>query len=305
MTLAATRLGTSRSAVSQQITNLETALDAPLFDRSARPIVTTPVGAILLRHAHNILEAVSAAKTELMELSLSSLVELRLGIIDDLDASITPEVVSHLQSLYPRCQLSVNSGRSDRLTGGLVNRAIDIALVGVLPDDMSSFEEFPILRESFIIAAASSVFSTQQALLPQLLNAPLIRYTSAMPIGQLINRHLRRLRIELPAPFAFDATRSVFGMMKKCGGWTITTPLCLLDAADNREQFEYFKLPFAGFTRTIRLVARREELGGLPARLAKLCRELIAAQVLPEVRAIAPWARETVVLLGNDGEPIV
>ena len=173
MTLAAARLGASRSAVSQQITNLEETLGAPLFDRTERPMVLTPVGAVLRRHAHQILEAVSAARTELMEISLSALAELRLGIIDDLDASITPELVSHLQSLYPRCQLSVNSGRSDSLTSGLVKRLNDVVLSGILPDDMSNFEDYPILRESFIIAAAKGVLSGGSGLRQQLEAAPI------------------------------------------------------------------------------------------------------------------------------------
>ena len=83
MTLAAARIGASRSAVSQQITNLENTLGAGLVDRTARPLTLTPVGHILRRHAHRVLEALSDARTELMEVSLSALAELRLEIIDD------------------------------------------------------------------------------------------------------------------------------------------------------------------------------------------------------------------------------
>ena len=48
-----------------------------------------------------------AQGAELMELNLSSLPELRLAIIDDLDASITPDLVGHLKGLYPACVFSV------------------------------------------------------------------------------------------------------------------------------------------------------------------------------------------------------
>lgn len=267
-------------------------------------MVLTPVGAALRRHAHQILEAVSAAKTELMELSLSSLMELHLGIIDDLDASVTPALVYHVQSLYPRCQMSVNSGRSDDLTANLLKRVNDIVLTGVLPEEMSNYEDYPVLRESFIIAAVGGAVSAGDDIRQQLERTPFVRYTSTMPVGQLINQHLRRLRIELPAPYAFDASRSVFAMMEKCRGWTITTPLCLLDAAQAVERFDTFKLPFPGFTRTIRLVSRREELGHLPRRLANICRALIEQQIVPSVNKIAPWTKDALVILGDDGEPI-
>ena len=41
---AARRLGVSPSAISQQLTGLETALGAVLLDRSARPMGLTPAG---------------------------------------------------------------------------------------------------------------------------------------------------------------------------------------------------------------------------------------------------------------------
>ncbi len=304
MTVAAERMNTSRSAVSQQITNLEHLVGASLFDRTARPMTLTPNGVVLRRHAHHILEAVSAAKIELMELNMSALVELRIGMIDDLDASMTPELVGHIQKLYPRCQLVVSSGRSDALLKYLVDRSIDIITTGLLPQDMSGFQDFPILRENFIIAAPRGVLKADIDLKPQLMKAPFVRYHPAMPMAQLINQHLRRLRIELPAPFSFDASRSVFAMMLQSGGWTMTTPLCLLDAAPSVSDFECFKLPFAGLNRTIRLLARREEFGRLPQQLAEICRRLIASHTLPQAHALTPWTDDGLVVLGDDGEPV-
>jgi DNA-binding transcriptional LysR family regulator len=304
MTVAAERLNTSRSAVSQQITNLEHLVGASLFDRTARPMTLTPNGKVLKRHAHHILEAVGAARIELMELNMSALVELRIGMIDDLDASMTPELVGHIQKLYPRCQLVVSSGRSDALLANLVDRSIDIITTGLLPQDMASYQDFPIFRESFIIVAPRGVLKSQADLKSQLLHAPFVRYHPAMPMAQLINQHLRRLRIDLPAPCSFDASRSVFAMMLQSAGWTMTTPLCLLDAASDVSAFECFKLPFAGLSRTIRLLARREEFGRLPQQLAEACRRLIANHTLPHAHALTPWTKEGFVVLGDDGEAI-
>jgi DNA-binding transcriptional LysR family regulator len=264
----------------------------------------TPNGMVLRRHARQILEAVSSAKIELMELNMSALVELRIGMIDDLDASMTPELVGHIRRLYAHCQLVVSSGRSDALMEKLVDRSIDIITTGLLPKEMSGFQDFPILRESFIIAAPRGVFTPHTDLRSQLPNAPFVRYHPSMPIGQLINQHLRRLRIELPAPFSFDSSRSVFSMMLQARGWTMTTPLCLLDAVPNLSDFDYFRLPFAGLSRTIRLVARKDEFGQLPHQLADICRRLLAQHTLPQVHALKTCKDEDFVVLGDDGEPV-
>ena len=58
---AARRLAVSPSAVSQQLTGLETALGAALLDRSTRPMAVTPAGAMFRRHAQTILNAAEEA----------------------------------------------------------------------------------------------------------------------------------------------------------------------------------------------------------------------------------------------------
>ncbi len=299
---AAARLGGSRSSVSQHIANLEAVVGAPLFDRSTRPMSLTPVGLVVRRHAQRILHAFSEARTELMGLALVSLIELRLGIIDDLDASVAPDLVTHVRERYPRCQLTVTSGRSDALAEGLIKRSLDLIVTGISVGGESEYQEYPVVREPFMLVAPKGLFSGTADLRELMERHPFIRYNANMPIGRLIAQHLRRIRIDLPAPFSFDASRSVFAMMRKSGGWTITTPLCLMDSGAEAQSMDCYPLPFAAFDRTIRIVTRREELGPLPAHLAEVMRELLRSEVLPMVAAVAPRLASSFVILGNAGE---
>jgi len=302
ITEAAARVGASRSAVSQQITNLEKIVGASVFDRAARPISLTPAGSILRRHAHRILEAIGDARADLMELSLPTLHELRLGIIDDLDASITPDLIVHLRERYPHCGLAATSGRSDHLSASLAHREVDIIISGIEPENPLDYEEHLLLREPFILVAPRGLLDPYGNLRQQMHEVPFIRYSSTMPIGRAIAQQLRRLRIELSAPVSFDASRSVLAMMMECKGCTITTPLCLLDGCQDIGQIECFPLPFAGINRTIRLVARRHELGHLPHRLSELSRDLIAERLLPAVMRYFPSISIGFTILTNDGE---
>jgi DNA-binding transcriptional LysR family regulator len=299
---AAARLGGSRSSVSQHIANLEAVVGASLFDRSTRPMSLTPVGQVVRRHAHRILHAFGEARTELMGLALVSLIELRLGIIDDLDASVAPDLVTHVRDRYPRCQLTVTSGRSDALAESLVGRRLDLIVTGISVGSDSEFLELPVVREPFMLVAPRGLFARDADLRALMERHPFIRYNANMPIGRLIGQHLRRIRIDLPAPFSFDASRSVFAMMRKCSGWTITTPLCLMDSGADAQSMDCFPLPFAAFDRTIRIVTRREELGPLPGHLAEVMRGLIRSEVLPQIALVAPWLAREVAILGNAGE---
>ena len=304
MTAAASRVGASRSAISQQIANLETLLGARLLDRTSRPLVLTPTGVTLLGYARRILAAMGEAQAELLGSSSSALAALRVGIIDDLDASITPELVKHLHDHFPHIDLSVSSGRSDDLTTQLEKRLADIVLSGEVPRDSLRYEDYPLLHEPFIAVAPAGIIDPSQDLSQQLNRLPYIRYNANMPMGRTIAQHLRRLRLNYQSPASFDASRSVFAMAHNCGGWAITTPLCLLDSRADRHLMQCFKLPFAGCSRTIRLMARHGEFGDLPANLAQAARVLFDDLLRREATGLPEWVAETTIILGDDGEPI-
>jgi len=62
---AAEALGYTQSAVSRRMQALEAMAGVPLFERQAREVRPTAAGAILLRHAHAVLDRVAAAELEL------------------------------------------------------------------------------------------------------------------------------------------------------------------------------------------------------------------------------------------------
>ena len=292
MARAATRLSMSPSGISQQITNLELAVGVKLFDRSARPIALTPAGALLRYHSDRILEVVANAQTELLELSLTTLREFRVGIIDDLDASITPDLVSVFQAAYPRCLISASTGRSDHLTASFMRRELDVVVTALLPHDTARFEVYPILREPFILVTAKGQLDPERPVMDQLDDMPFVAFNDTMPLGRLINQQFRRVGLNIEKRVAFDATRAVHSMVVKNHGWTVSTPLCALDTPRCLPDLDLSPLPFASFSRRIYLVNRTGELGSLPQRLAEQCRDLIERQLQPQVREIAPWSSD-------------
>ena len=289
---AAERMNASPSGVSQQITALEETIGAKVFDRGNRPITLTPAGQVLSTHARRILQTVADAAADLTELNLAALPSLSLAIIDDLDASLTPLLVSSLRKQFRDCFVNATSGGSDRVTQRLQNREADIAVSAVLPDDVQQFQTEPLSRETFILVSAKGIFDPAKDLAAQLSTAPYIQYSENLPIGRQLAQHLRRVRFSPRRTYAFEASRSVFAMAVQERGWTITTPLNLLDAERFLPEMEVHPLPFAALSRRIWLVARSDELGGLPQRLAEECRALIGERLVPRFAALAPQVKD-------------
>ncbi len=300
---AAARIGGSSPGVSQHITMLEAAVGAKLFDRRAKPVTLTPAGQLLHTHAMRILSVVSEAQTELAEINLSSLPSLNLAIIDDLDASVTPVLVQALQARLSRCFVHAYSGRSDHIITRLETRAADIAVTTLLPADGQRFIALPILREPFVLVTARGAIAPGQDMLAALQSLPFVQYSDQIPIGRRIAAHLTRVRMALPRRFAFEATRSVLAMVVQTGGWAITTPLNILDAELFVPHLDILPLPFAGETRQVHLVARREELGHLPADLARDCRRLVTQTLIPRFAAIAPAFADAIMVANDDVLP--
>ncbi len=70
---AARRLEASPSAVSQQLSNLETALGNVLLNRTSRPVTMTPSGEIFRKRAQLIINEATQARAELSMSDMSAL----------------------------------------------------------------------------------------------------------------------------------------------------------------------------------------------------------------------------------------
>lgn len=286
---AAERLGTSPSGVSQHITGLEQAIGAKLFDRRMRPVALTPAGKALLQHAHRILRSVADAEAELADMHLSSFPKLTLAVIDDLNESVTPKLALEISNRFDNCFVKTMTGRSDHMTRALVKRDADIALSTVLPDDPGLFQSFPVLWEKFLLVTTKGLLNRKSPIRTEdLLHHPLIHFSQDLPIGRLIAQHMQRVGLKPEHRLSFDTSSSIFATMGMENGWSLTTPLNLLDGERYLKGLDIYQTPFPALSRTVHLSTRSGELGVIPEQLADHCRALCADHLIPDFNTIAP-----------------
>jgi len=288
---AAKRLGVSPSAISQQLTGLESALAAVLLDRSARPMRLAPAGAMFRRHAQTILNAEAEARADLAVADLSGLTTLRLGMIEDFDAGVTPSLLSALAAELKGCRFLLETGASHRLLDQLESRSLDIVVAADLDSDTADQgwrEVHPLLAEPFLAITPKG----QRAE-----DLPLIQYTARHVMGRQIAGHLARQNLRLAHRFELDSYHAILAMVAAGQGWTILTPLALHHAARFRGGIDVAALPFAPLSRSLSLSAREGVLRDMPRQIAGQLRGLIAAQIVGPAQAEWPWLGESLRVL--------
>ncbi|KKD06999.1 LysR family transcriptional regulator [Streptomyces sp. WM6386] len=194
-TVAARTLGWTQSAVSRQISSLESALGgAPLFDRLPRGVRLTEAGRVLVPHAEAVVEALHGAGRELAALREVAGGRLRFGAFATADAALVPRALGAFRDRHPRVRVSREEGFTpgllDRLAAGHLDLAV-VSTTGGAP--LEPYALHHLLDESLYVAvpAAHPLADGGPVRLGRLADADWIS-GSARPEGTLLDAALRQ-----------------------------------------------------------------------------------------------------------------
>lgn len=301
ISVAAKRLQTSAATVSQQLTSLEGAIGTTLLNRSARPVTMTPAGEMFIRRANAILNEAEQARAELAISDLSRLMQLRLGMIEDFDADVTPRLLAEMGSDLQSCQFLLETGASHRLVDFLETRSLDMIVASEMGTAADWMEVHPLMEEPLVVALPKGALSTEALSMAgksegdisrQLRRLPFVQYTTRHHMGRLIADHLARQNLTLVGRFELDSYHAIMAMVAGGAGWTILTPLGWRRAHRFRDQVDLVPLPFAPLTRRISLTARRGVLGDMPSEVAVKLRKILQDLVVEPALEQAPWLKD-------------
>jgi DNA-binding transcriptional LysR family regulator len=282
---AARRLGVSPSAISQQLAGIEMALGASLADRSTRPLALTRAGEVFRPHAQAMLNAEAEARAALGRADLAGLLTLRIGVIEDFDAQVTPRLLSELAADLPGCRFILETGPSHRLLDMLETRALDIAVTAEYgpasrldPRPEEWREVHALMQEPFL------------AVLPANggMELPFIQYTTRHLMGRQIAEYLAALGLRPAQRYELDSYRAILSMVAEGEGWTILTPLALDHGARFMAMVRIEPLPGQPLDRRLTLSARKGVLRDIPDLVAGRLRNLIGRLALEPLRQDFP-----------------
>ena len=224
---AASRLGYTQSAISQQIASLERIAGEPVFDRPGgpRPVELTPFGEQLLAHGRRLLMQLDGIDNELDRFRHGDLGRLTVGTFQSVSATMLPRVVGRIRHEHPDLDLTVfESDHDDELEQRLASGELDISfLVGDVP---TGFQSAHLLNDPFVLVARPGQFPSGAVDLADLAGEPMIgQHENSC---QLLNEAgLRSAGIDPSYVFRTNDNGTVAAMVRAGMGVAVLPLLCV------------------------------------------------------------------------------
>jgi DNA-binding transcriptional LysR family regulator len=148
-TVAARELHLSQSAVSRQISTLETALETRLFERLGSHLDLTAAGRALRPEASRILGDIERAQEVVRESEARGHECLRVGASSTPGLYLLPRVLTGFSRRFPNVKVQFVLSNTERTSALLIENALDVGLVGSpVPDDVLAAE--PLVDDEIV-----------------------------------------------------------------------------------------------------------------------------------------------------------
>ncbi len=281
--------GLSISTVSHHLKSVEDNLGVSLVDHSRRPMVLTPAGAIFVRYVEDGLKLIRRGEIELTLGNLNEVRDLRLGIVDDFDSELSPELAQLLAEAMPKCIFKHHTRPSHQIIRLLYEQKLDAGVATRPIHDVSGLVEYPLLRDPFVLAVTAGNETAPEELLAGGSSLPFLRYSQNQTIGTLIEMQLRRLKVSLPNRFELESNPSIMGMVAEGSGWAITTPASYIRAKRFHGRIELHPFPGKGFARYISLFTLEDYPKPMGDMIAETLRRLITRHYPEPILRSFPW----------------
>ena len=154
---AATALGYTQSAVSQQIAALERIVGQRLVERPGgpKPVSLTEAGRLLLTHADAIAARVAAAQADLTALGAGQSGTLHVGVFQSVGQRILPELMRRYLRSWPQVKVTLTESANDEELLMFVERGDLDLTFSDLPLAEGPFDSVELLRDPYVLVVAA------------------------------------------------------------------------------------------------------------------------------------------------------
>ncbi len=217
-------------------------------------------------------------------------------MVDSLVTSVGKELIDAVKQRT--AQWSLVTGQSHSHAEGLLARKVDILISDDPVANHAELYRWRIIREPFVLVLPKDFVEPKNSLRVLAQSADFIRYSHGSVIGRTIESQLQQWGINPPLRLQLDNSFAIVSAVAAGMGWTITTPLCMLQTGLRSAAVQILPVPEGEFHRELTLVAYHNELGHLPRQLADDIIDVLKSRYLPLIEECTPWLLPSI-HLGN------
>lgn len=154
-TRAAARCHVAQSALSYQIARLEREHGVTLLERTSRSVRVAAAGELLFHRARAVLDELDVARAELAELAGVISGRLRLGMVGSTGqaAPVVERTLAAFHQRHPAVEIAIRDTGSRHMAEQVRAGELDIAFVGLFPDQLPADLTHQILTDEPLVAA--------------------------------------------------------------------------------------------------------------------------------------------------------
>lgn len=207
---AGSQIGLTQSAVSSQIKRLEDELGFALFDRTGRSASLNAAGRRTLDVAEELMSVYARLAVQGAASESSGL--LRVGAIASMQNSFLVGAIQRFRKASPGWRIRVSPGVSLNLLAQVDSGELDLAVIikppFALPPEL---KWHALVNEPFVLLAPRKLAKEPWRVL--LGKEPLIRYDRNSFGGRLVDRFLKRMRVNVADVVELDELQGIVGLV--------------------------------------------------------------------------------------------
>ena len=216
----------TQPAISKRITNLEKLFDAQLLARHNKAVQLTHSGAVLLQHAHKLIEAMNDCQTAVRNTRQKIAGNLKLGVSHHIGLHRLPTFLKMFADIFPQVQLQIRFIDSEEAVPLIHSGTLELAIITLADKPPAFIQQQTIWHDPlhFVVSGDHDLAlrnTDRPTSLAELSDCPAILPGSNTQTGQLIRALFQRHGLEINHYIETNNLETI-RMMTSIGlGWTV------------------------------------------------------------------------------------
>ena len=224
---AAEKLLRTQPAVSLAVQRLETELNEKLIDRSAKDLLLTDAGRIVLEFARRFQNLEGDLQNSLAELRDNSSGRLIVGANESTSLYLLQHI-SKYRRLYPKVRVQVRRSLSSRIPAQLIDGDLELGVISYDPEDDRLLSHIIYTDHlSFVVSPQHRFAGREEVSIGELDMETFVAHNVVSPYRDTVLREFQRSRVPLNMDVEMPTVETIRKMVQRNEGVAFLPKMCV------------------------------------------------------------------------------